>query len=661
MGNSNGNPRKRPEGYYFITPVWGEVYTRLYLELGIPSQLAAGNLPAFKDLTASRYVIITNPEGQAQIERHPIFARLQETIEVVFQYLPNKTATNHDLMSLCHKQGIDMADAADCAALFLNPDLVFADGSFRTVREKCEEGYDTVITPGIRTLKQGVLHRIKPQLKEGEPFTIAPRELMRVALDNLHPLANSSWWEEEKDADLIPATLYWRVGDEGIVSRNFHLHPLMVYPQRKGSVFFGTIDDDYMVSACPDGRYDYIVRDSDELLTIELSDPAHLFLTGFRKESVEDTSTWAEQFAHARHRMYFDAVITMHTGKHNIVAWDAAEKKSQQVVDQVKAQLKRPSWQMIYTDPARLKRRLTRWSLDHGIEQANTSKELSSGLKQSSLRTLLKAHLLFWRVLPATIIISHHSFVWKFALLARDIYQHIYGPLWFPYPWAWRWRHFTSLRKDLESMLTDPTLSTLIISHNKDKSLASVCCASHEDLSYGHLHQQSSKSIIINQATSEPFDKGQFDVIIVERTLAPARQVGAMMEGLAQMIKPEGQIILIVNRVPSPSDRLDHELCLTTPAINMLIAPEFTLISQQTQGRFALGSIHYLRHWVKLTIRRFRIPLIIAAFLATLIAPLNVIAALLMNAITFLLDKLDTTGKHYISSITLAKRSSHHE
>jgi hypothetical protein len=36
-----------------------------------------------------------------------------------------------------------------------------------------------------------------------------------MALDHHHSLADSSWWEEG-GGDLVPASLFWRVGKEGL-------------------------------------------------------------------------------------------------------------------------------------------------------------------------------------------------------------------------------------------------------------------------------------------------------------------------------------------------------------------------------------------------------------------------------------------------------------
>ena len=688
--------RKRPSGYYFLTPVWGEPYTRLYLDVCIPSQLSPGNLPAFHDIKESRYVIITTPDDEQIIRQHPIFPRLQEVMDVTFEYLPEDTVTNHDLMSLCHKRGIEMADEADCAALFLNPDLVFADGSFATVRRRCEEGYDTIIAPGIRTLKQGVLHALGPQLTSGEPFVVVPRELMRVALDNLHPLANSSWWEEELDADLIPATLYWRAGDEGIVSRNFHLHPLMVYPQRKGSTFFGTIDDDYMVTACPDGRYEYIVEDSDELLAIELSDPGHLFLTGFSKGSIDDCATWAEQFTHARHRMYFDAVVKMHVGMEDQDAWAQAEKKAQAVASEIKAELKRSSWELFKHDSARLKRRLIRWSLDHEIERANYLKKRSATATKYTLFSWLDEYrqrmnasqhmqtlsvdrhslwssfvgqvvdcsrVIFWvgltylKVIPARIILFYYKFIWKFAVLFGALKRKVYGPLWYPYPWTWRYRYFTRMRQDAQDILDECNGPTLIITHDKELSLATECSKDDKTVRYGYLHQQQGRVTLLDQDAAEPYIDAQFGTIIVERALSPIRQINEVITEIARLMRPGGKLVLLVNRMAAPGDRLEYEICLTTTAVKKLVSPEFSVVSQKKQGAFALGLVHYLLHWVKVRSGRVRIPFLFIAMLSTIFAPINIAMAVIGNIITYLLDRLDNTDKYYISSMTVATKA----
>jgi len=156
-------------------------------------------------------------------------------VRVSLQLIEEEIGVPHDVMSNCFQRGINEAEAADAAVIFVTPDLVFANGSFAGLKRLCEQGADVVYIPGIRTLKQSVSSVLKTYIQDGRN-AVAPRELTRIALDHLHPLADSSWWEEG-DRDLVPANLYWRVGNEGLIGHCFHLHPLLVAPQRKKPIF----------------------------------------------------------------------------------------------------------------------------------------------------------------------------------------------------------------------------------------------------------------------------------------------------------------------------------------------------------------------------------------------------------------------------------------
>ena len=102
-----------------------------------------------------------------------------------------------------------------------------------------------------------------------------------------------------------------------------------------------------MPAACPDDSGDYVVTDSDELLAIELSDPGHHFRTGFRKSSVDDVVTWAEQFTDLRHRRLFRREVRMHTGIKTPAWWIEAGQKAAQVARAVERRMKRGTWLLI--------------------------------------------------------------------------------------------------------------------------------------------------------------------------------------------------------------------------------------------------------------------------------------------------------------------------
>ena len=296
-------------------PVWGPEYTQLFLDVAIPAQLAEGNLPAFHGDPQSKYIIYTTSVDAETIRSSPTFRQLTGIIPTVIECMDeaiNAPKAVHDKASECFRRGISAADEIGAAIIFLCPDLVFADGSFATLKERAQAGWDVVGTTGIRTRKHAVSFHLRTQYQIGSAIKIMPRDLMRIALEDLHPLADLSWWDEGH-SDLLPANLYWRAGSDGIVARCFHLHPLLVLPQKKNAAFFQSADGDYVMAACPDSTRDYVVTDSDEILMIELSDENRNIATAMRKGSVADAALFAEQSANCRHRSLFGFTIRMHT------------------------------------------------------------------------------------------------------------------------------------------------------------------------------------------------------------------------------------------------------------------------------------------------------------------------------------------------------------
>jgi len=389
--------RPGPKGYYFLTPVWGESYVRLFLDVCLPALMAPGNLPVFKGDANSQFIIFTTFEDAQTIRAAPIFQELSGVIQVNIEYIlrpkPHPFSgqvPKHDIMSLCHRRGLAMADAADAATLFLNPDLIFADGSFRTVKCLAEEGKDAILVTGIRTIKQTMSRAVKPY-KQENVIAIPPRDLMQLTLDNMHPLAYSSFWDEG-GTDLVAANLYWRAGREGIVARCYHLHIILIYPQRKNAAFFSTIDDDLILTACPDARNDHIITDSDDFLMVELSDRNQMYIFGIPKASVRGVVDWAELGANRRHRKFLQTPIFMRAGANDQTAWQTALQKSNAVVKALNKGLARPNLSLLLTDRLALAKRLRLYVSYARLKNANSGRYQLLP-KSTVLKTILGGRL----------------------------------------------------------------------------------------------------------------------------------------------------------------------------------------------------------------------------------------------------------------------------
>jgi hypothetical protein len=260
---------------HIIVPVWGETYTRCFLDVGLPSLLATGNFPSLPREHGHLCHIITTGADRATIEKSSAFGALAALIDIRFDDIganPEISDDRHKWQSYCNRVGIAAADERGAAMIFLNPDVVIADGGIQALSALLARGKRAVQVLAVRMVKEAAV----PALTKGYAtpdrtrLTISPRQLMRLALDNLHPLSMLHMYEKP-DLDLSPSGLFWAAAQEGLVCRCVHLHPMLVHPRIRNAPFSTTIDDDYLRAACPDVADEYIVADSDEFCACELS------------------------------------------------------------------------------------------------------------------------------------------------------------------------------------------------------------------------------------------------------------------------------------------------------------------------------------------------------------------------------------------------------
>jgi hypothetical protein len=606
--------------YHLVTPVWGESYTRLYLEVVIPAQLAAGNLSAFSDNPNNRYVIFTRATDAERIRASAVYAQLNNLMTVSIQLIEEEIRVPHDTMSNCFRRGINEAEAADAAVVFLTPDLVFANGSFAALKRLCEQGADVVYIPGIRTLKHSVSSVLKTYFQDGR-IAVPPRELMRIALDHLHPLADSSWWEEG-DGDLLPANIYWRVGNEGLLGRCSHLHPLLVAPQRKKPIFFGTVDDDFVPAACPNETRDYVVTDSDELLAIELSNPGRHFLTGFRKGSIDDVVTWAEQFTDTRHRSLFRRQVRLHVGIQNASLWAEAERKAAAVAEAIENKLKRSSWSLfMQREMGLLTRRSIRRARDRKLAQAN-------GFKDSVLLGFEERLLLgFEEWLLRIILAAQHAYA------SHHVRRLLYGSPTHPTPWTFRANYFRALRRDLEPLLRNAKQVLLLTCSEPHVSQVNVILRDHKiPSSVGSVIQTRDGLQIVSSQQDGLLPDASASLIIIERAAPRFEQFQDLKRELRRLLIRNGKIVIILSR----SEKIDanEKLALPKESIAAFLHPEFQVLEQKIEGSF--GSSLWLL--IRNRIRR---------------DPLKVLAAVLFSPF-FYLFTIVSAKRFYITSVTVA-------
>ena len=320
-------------------PVWGVSYTRCFLDIGLASLLAPGNLPALQRGDGHVLHIMTTEADREVIETSPVWERAREVINCRLDIIGADAASilqPHVTMSNCHRDAIAFADSCEAAIMLYNPDIVIADGAVRALVGLLSEGKRAIQVLGLRLIKEEVVPKLlKDHLgPDGKAIEIAPRELMAIAVDHLHPVSMMHF-QDITGIDLMPQELFWRAGEEGLVARCFHIHPLLVYPRVRNAPFTTTVDEDYLRAACPDPEDEFVVTDSDLLCLCELSG-LHRSLVGLpRTGSDLDVAQWAVTHAKPHHFEHLCRRILLHSKGTAGPEWKAASDRSDDAVSRI--------------------------------------------------------------------------------------------------------------------------------------------------------------------------------------------------------------------------------------------------------------------------------------------------------------------------------------
>jgi hypothetical protein len=321
--------------YVFITPVWGDGHTKLFLDVCLPSLLARDNIPALSKRSKVKYFIYIKSPADSSITKAPILKKLQEFVEVSLIVFDDHFSNNHSAMSWCHKAGFNYAVEHGSYAVFIPPDCVWSNQAMLSMHKIVENGYKIIHMSGIRISSE----LFCPELtKYKGNINLTPRELVKIALQYLHPITCSHFFDE-KGGGLMPANLFWTVDETGLIARCFHLHPLLVYGTPKQCDFKSTIDDDLALAFDSAENEEYIVADSDELVAFEMSSHTHKVLAAYRKGNTDDIAMWAETCTNKKHQSFIKTVIKIHAENALHPGWSKTEAITTKVVDEILGRL----------------------------------------------------------------------------------------------------------------------------------------------------------------------------------------------------------------------------------------------------------------------------------------------------------------------------------
>ncbi|VAX15714.1 hypothetical protein MNBD_NITROSPINAE01-1431, partial [hydrothermal vent metagenome] len=277
---SNATHGNKDIPFHFIMPVWGEEYTRLFLEIALPNQLGTGNLSAFSKDRLTKYKIYTTCQDATLIRSSKVFLNLQSLVPVSIIILDDleSQSANQNLsenkyaiksMTRCHRMAIEDGLKEDAALVFLHPDMVWSSGSFAQLRARAYEGKRVVAIAQLRVTIETFLPLYQTQFVSDNGIVSAPaRKLTHLALSHLHPTLCAGFIGSGFEPLWY---LLWSVGESGFIYRSLTMHPLLIRPMVKNIDIKISFDEDYCYSAVPDYDSYHVVTDSDKIVAYELS------------------------------------------------------------------------------------------------------------------------------------------------------------------------------------------------------------------------------------------------------------------------------------------------------------------------------------------------------------------------------------------------------
>jgi hypothetical protein len=257
--------------FHVVSNVWGDSHVDLFLDLTLPNVLSPGNLPALVERGRVVYRIFTTPSARGRIETSAIGQQLSSVVEVEYiSPLGERTPDTIWHVHWFHRSAAE-AKAAAAMILFVPPDTLWTDGSFKHMVEKLLAGHRGVACPFLLVSSETCVSDARGQFIDPATgiLTVPPAAMWPFARRHLHPLQMLAM---PGGPHARPAfELHWPVGGEGMISR-YAIRELVAFDPGRCPITFL-----WNAGGPEDAEGVYFATDSDEMLMLSVDPIAKYF------------------------------------------------------------------------------------------------------------------------------------------------------------------------------------------------------------------------------------------------------------------------------------------------------------------------------------------------------------------------------------------------
>jgi len=509
--------RPLPRAAKLMVPVWGYSYVRQFLQAGVPTLLAPGNLPAVARMLPTEFIILTSTDDEPYIREHAMFKRLAAVCPTHIHPIDHLiTDGNYSTtITLAYAETVRRVGdtMTDTCFFFLVSDYIYADGSLANALKRMLGGTSAVVVGNFQVAREDALPWLEEKLRSVKyELALAPRELMQWALNHLHPATLANMINIPLSHNSHTNRLFWRVDGNTILGRFYLMHMLCIRPEHTDFVIAASCDYSFVPEMCPSGNVDTIA-DSDEYLVIEMQPRDHEW--GFLQpgplkprvlaKSLREWTTSAHR-ANADHSLIFHAADLPPQIEQSIVDADA-------FVADVASHIGRPPlpyrnhpyWRgamAAFNDAVGHRIQLEEWPFLLALPDS------------SSWFT----HWLFWRAKRAVTGTPPHVL-----------------------PWHPLWPDFRTVLRELEPFFVDSKIRILMVSN--EPTIFTLAFADNGE----RVNRLRCSPFL--QSPPERFEPmhGKFDLCLLELSEGDMRHGDELIDRIVPLMKKSGRVILFVS------------------------------------------------------------------------------------------------------------------
>jgi 2-polyprenyl-3-methyl-5-hydroxy-6-metoxy-1,4-benzoquinol methylase len=522
-------PRSPPKSVQCVLPVWGYAFVRQFLELGLPTLLAPGNVPALASALPTRFIILTKLDDEDFIRHHPAFRRLCEVCPTEIHLIDHLiTGSNYSTtITLAYTEVVRAAgeDMLDTCFFFLVSDYIVADGSFKSVLDRMLNGRSGVQVGNFQVVLEDALPWLQEQLnKSPTSLAIPPRELLQWGLNYLHPVTVANTVNIPLSHNSHTNRLFWQVDGDTLLARFYLMHMICIRPETTDFIIGSSCDYSFIPEMCPSNNVE-VITDSDDYLVIEMQPRQHesrFHRSGpLRPKALARTLSW---WTTARHRENARYSLVFHAGDIP-PTFAATASAADRFVGQVSAYLKprpkphrdHPYWRgaiAAHREATGIRLAYDEWRRVLGLPDPENEDSWASDWLVEKLR---------------------------FALFGRPPRVRLCHPRWPDHRFVVSW---------LDRFLTDARLRLLLASDGPTVFTASLADS-------GERVVRVKPSLLLADAAEvwEPL-AGCFDLCLVELSEDNLSRVGDLVDRIAPMMQQGGEILIVIcnERPRDPAD-----------------------------------------------------------------------------------------------------------